>query len=280
MRQAVVADRFYAKDKDKLLQQIKKCTASTFFKSDKKVSRKILGAISPHAGYMASGPGAALVYDSIKQNRTVETFIILAPNHTGRGRTSLIKESYWTPLGEGKVDVALADQILEKTDIVEDMASHVFEHSLEVQIPFIKYYFPDSKIVPVVVSSLRNAKAIGDSLSKIINFDRHCVIASSDFTHYGYEYGYTPYENDFRKQIKNMDLKAISFIEKADAEGFLNFVTENNMTICGYLPIYVMIWAIRKYMAVIMNYYSSSDILRGREDSSVSYLSLVLEQPQ
>ncbi|MCF7861386.1 AmmeMemoRadiSam system protein B [Candidatus Woesearchaeota archaeon] len=280
MREPVVAGRFYSKNKDELVLQIKKCINSDFSVTDQQINGKIIGAISPHAGYMASGPGAALVYNTIKKNRNVKTFIVLAPNHTGRGRTSLIKDSYLTPLGECKVDLKVADEIINNTPIVEDSVAHILEHSLEVQLPFIQYFFPEAKIVPIIISSMRNMAEISESFSKVLDWDTDCVVASSDFTHYGYGYGYSPFEDDFRRRIEEIDMDAIAYIKKGDTEGFLDFITENRMTICGYLPIYLMLKSINKYKTTLLNYYTSSDILGGPEDSSVSYASLVFEQVQ
>jgi AmmeMemoRadiSam system protein B len=97
-----------------------------------------------------------------------ETVVLLGPNHTGRGKAYSIQvEGSWrTPLGDAQINSVLAKTILEGSKyLVEDDSAHEFEHSIEVQIPFLQYERRDIQIVPVVLSegALDVCREIGKS---------------------------------------------------------------------------------------------------------------------
>ena len=105
-------------------------------------SRRIVGVISPHAGYSYSGPVAATGYNRLSKDGIPEIFIILGPNHSGRGSgVSIQTEGVWqTPLGSIQVESTLAKQIQKASEIIDiDDAAHATEHSIEVQLPFIQF---------------------------------------------------------------------------------------------------------------------------------------------
>jgi AmmeMemoRadiSam system protein B len=100
-----------------------------------------------------------------------------------------------TPLGEIFIDEELADDVLNSSPSIGDPNAHRGEHSIEVQIPFIQYMFPGAKILPVIVPPREQAIALGESVGSIIadNKNKKIVcIGSTDLTHYGPRYGFTP----------------------------------------------------------------------------------------
>ncbi len=112
---------------------------------------RLVGLISPHAGYPYSGLVAA---DTLSRVAFREAFVILGPNHTGRGVPfSIMAEGAWhTPLGPVRIDSELASCILAESDLLEeDAAAHQYEHSIEVQLPFLQYFKKDVQFVPIVL---------------------------------------------------------------------------------------------------------------------------------
>jgi len=147
VRTPAVAGMFYPKEKEKLKESIRQCFVhpfgpGAFPPSDNK--KKIYGVICPHAGYMYSGPIACHSFYAISSKPT-ELFIIIGPNHWGIGcNVATMKDCDWeTPLGLVQVDSESAIEIAEIAEL--DFFSHVKEHSLEVQIPFLQeIYSKDS----------------------------------------------------------------------------------------------------------------------------------------
>jgi AmmeMemoRadiSam system protein B len=149
---------------------------------------EVIGLVSPHAGYPYSGPVAAAAISRIKFK---DTFVILGPNHTGMGKTlSIMTGGSWeTPLGGIEIDAELAGQILAASSYLEeDDKAHQYEHSIEVQIPFLQYFKKDFRIVPITFShhSPTAYKEVGREIARAVkDLEREVVIiASSDMTHY------------------------------------------------------------------------------------------------
>ena len=134
IRKPVVAGQFYPALPDQLRETIKGMVDETAEK------KEVIGLVSPHAGYIYSGPVTAKVISRIKFK---DTFVILGPNHTGSGvPLSIMTEGTWqTPLGEVEIDSELAEYILTASHhLQQDEMAHLFEHSIEVQLPFLQYF--------------------------------------------------------------------------------------------------------------------------------------------
>ncbi|MEJ2047819.1 MAG: AmmeMemoRadiSam system protein B, partial [Dehalococcoidia bacterium] len=103
-RQAVVAGQFYPAQAAKLSEMIRGMV------DEKAKKEEVIGLVSPHAGYIYSGPVAGAV---ISRVRFKDTFIIIGPNHTGMGKPlSIMTRGTWeTPLGQVEIDSELAEKI-------------------------------------------------------------------------------------------------------------------------------------------------------------------------
>lgn len=272
-RKAVVAGMFYEDSFDKLNKQIQDCFKSNLGPGDLPVRRggkNIFGVISPHASYEYSGPCKAWSYKEIAENKFPSTFVILGPDHNGYGTyLSLMKEGEWhTPLGAVKINKSLALELLEKCDFLKENAlANKFEYCIEVQVPFLQFAnqdrIKDIQILPIIMNNYDYdmCKKLGDMLTKI---DKDIVvIASSDFTHYGPGYGYMPFSDNKKENMKKLDMDAINFINKLDSKGFFEYVEENKATICGYGAIAALIEAAKSLGAKegeLLQYYTSGDI--------------------
>jgi len=259
-----VAIGFYPGNRGTLLEEIKTCFLHEYgpkkLPSEDKIKvKKIFGGVAPHAGYIFSGPIAANLYYKIATEIPRGTIILLGPSHMYpiNGAATVRNEPWATPLGEVKINDEVVMKLLSSSDnIFENKYAHKNEHSLEVQLPFLQFiYGNDFKIVPIAIGGhdFDILQDIGYTISDIIKDikDDILIIASSDFTHYGVGYGYAPVgSGPISKILEWMyekDKQAINHILNLDERGFLNFVEENQMTICGYAPITVQIIIAKRF---------------------------------
>jgi len=156
----------------------------------------VVAGIVPHAGWFFSGGTAAHVFLTIKAKQSPSTFILLGAVHVPGIRSNAVYPdgSWSTPLGELKIDSALAERLLDgHPDLVESSArAHTFEHSIEVQTPMIKHLFPDAMILPIVVPPSDDAVELGEAIGLLVKDTDTVVVGSTDLTHYGDNYGFTP----------------------------------------------------------------------------------------
>ncbi|MEM0015933.1 MAG: AmmeMemoRadiSam system protein B [Saccharolobus sp.] len=229
--------------------------------------------IVPHAGYIYSGPVAAHSYFFLVSEGTPDTVIILGPNHTGLGSyvSAWPKGEWVTPLGEVKIDEDLLMQLVKESEIIDlDERAHLYEHSIEVQIPFLQYFFNGSfRLVPITImmQTPEIAEILADVIYKIIlkNPEKDIlVLASSDMNHYD------PHEVTLKK-----DEEAIKKIEELDYKGLYEVVEERDVTLCGYGPIMIAILLAKKFKKkpYILKHATSGDT-SGPKDSVVGYLAV------
>jgi AmmeMemoRadiSam system protein B len=259
MRPCAVSGMFYPSDPDHLEQLLAK------FFSDAGSSRNSKGIVVPHAGFIYSGRVAALSYASVDPGFS-GTFILVGPSH--RGFETCISMVPWeSPLGIVDND----NELGEALNIDPDEISHQDEHSLEVQVPFIKYRFPRARITPIMMGrqDIRSAQVLSEQITSAIKRTGRDVriIASSDFSHYG--------PSDV---ARNNDLYAIEALTKSDIAEFYRRIGERNITACGYGPISAMVLACRENggrKAELINYATSGDI-SGDNSAVVGYAALAV----
>jgi AmmeMemoRadiSam system protein B len=277
VRKPCVADAFYAGSKSKLTEQIAECFTHRFGPGQiprpiDHGPRKIVGIISPHAGYAYSGPVAANGYSMLAADGMPDVFVILGPNHTGYGSgVSIVTEGGWeTPMGVAAVDEAFAKQIQKASSIIDvDDEAHAFEHSIEVQLPFIQFLFKDAvKFVPIcmMMQDLRTSREIAKVIVEQSESRDVVIVASSDFTHY------EPHDAAVRK-----DETAIEAITRLDDSALNELGESSKVTMCGYGPITTLIAAaklIGGVRAELLTHKTSGDIT-GDKSAVVGYSSLV-----
>jgi AmmeMemoRadiSam system protein B len=239
---------------------------------EKAKKQEVIGLISPHAGYIYSGPVAGATISRIKFK---DTFIIMGPNHTGRGKPfSIMTEGSWqTPLGEVEIDSGLGKQILASSRYLEeDHSAHLGEHSIEVQLPFLQYFSSDFKLVPIVLAYAGGAiyKEIGKALAKAVKKlgRKAVIIASSDMTHY------EPQASAERK-----DTQAIEAVLALDEDELLKRVDKFNISMCGFAPAVSLIVAAKELGAKgaeLVKYQTSGDTT-GDYSSVVGYAGIIIK---
>jgi len=258
IRTPAVAGTFYPDNKQALTQEIERCINS---QADKK---PCIGAIAPHAGYMFSGPIAGELFSQINIPATV---IILAPNHRGPlAPFALSRADAWrTPLGHVEIDKELTETIAGRLPLLKyDSAPHVNEHSAEVQVPFLQYFRPDVKIVPIVIAEhdYESLAELGSCIAECVRGKDVLILASSDMTHFE--------DADTAKQLDDIALEQVL---KLDAFALHRTIISNKISMCGFCPAAAMIIAaveLGAQNAELVRYGNSGDVT-GDFSSVVGY---------
>jgi hypothetical protein len=267
IRGPAVAGQFYPSSRTRLLNQIEDLI-------DKKADKlDIVACVLPHAGYMYSGQVAGQVVSRINIK---DKIILLGPNHTGYGKAlSIMTAGTWqTPLGEVNIDSTFARRILDRSKYLEDDSlAHMYEHSLEVELPFLQYFRTDFEIVPIVISSeeikvLKEAgKEIASAIGEANLTSSTMIVASSDMTHY------EPQEIAQKK-----DKEAIQAILELNEDKLMERIQSLSISMCGYAPVVVMLSAAKQLgakTAKLIKYQTSGDVT-GEKDSVVGYAGIVI----
>ena len=266
MRAPAVAGYFYPSNR----KELEKILTTFFDKAKKEVKERenVIGIAAPHAGYIYSGLTAAYAYASLPKNQK-KTIVIIGPNHTGYGsEVSVYPSGKWkTPLGEIEVDESFADELIRNCNVVErDEAAHIYEHSIEVQLPFLQFLYGNNfKIVPICLlnQSLEVAECLANALLKIKK--DFLVIASSDLNHY------ESYEITQRK-----DAEIIKAITSLDLKKFYQTLENLNVSACGYGAIATLMSLTKKLNGKIeLIRHSTSGEVSEDYSSVVGYASLI-----
>ncbi len=290
IRYPAVAGSFYPAD-DTLIEMLEE-----FFSDlgEEGNERRITAGVAPHAGYVFSGYTASRTYKAIFEDGLPETFVILGPNHTGLGSPiAVYPEGEWlTPLGSIEVDSEMAKAIAKLSGIADlDDLAHKYEHSIEVQVPFIQYLAEkagkDVQIVPITlgIQDEEVSRALGKAIfeaSKELDRDV-VVIASTDFMHYGPVYGYVPFRaraDELPHRIKEWDFRLIRRILDFDVDGLFRELREIRHTMCGPGGVGTAIVYSRLAGAVeaeLLHYTTSYEVSRSTE-AVVGYASIVMRR--
>jgi len=280
-RKPAVAGTFYEGDKERLLAQLGWCFTSSLGPGPlppvplRHGEARPAALICPHAGYVYSGPVAAHGYASLVGRRRPDSTVVLGPNHYGVGTSvSIYPAGEWvTPLGPARIDHMLAAELAEQSDLFSmDETSHMREHSIEVQVPFLQYLLGDPLFVPVCMldQSESAAAEVGEALARVVAGRDILIIASSDFTHY-----------EPHSSVKDKDQKALEKIKELDISGLYSVLDEYGITACGYGPIAAMMTAARRLgarSASLLKHATSGDT-SGDYSSVVGYASCMVELP-
>jgi len=264
IRRPVVAGSFYPGSKASLEKELSQFI--TFAKEKKKV----IGLISPHAGYVYSGGCAGKGFGTVE---VPDRVIILGVNHRGMGAPFAVDGSdYWnTPLGDAAVDKEMAEKVVENSTIFKiDSHAGAHEHSLEVQVPFIRYVNPNAKILPVTISSGNSDRIIrgGKEIAQLIEGRSDVLIVSStDMSHY-----------IDAETAKVLDQKAIDNILAMNPQGLFNTVAREGISMCGVAPTTMMLSAALELGArtsEVIQYTNSGEV-SGDFSQVVGYLSMIV----
>jgi MEMO1 family protein len=195
IRKPTVAGQFYPADRETCLREIGACLPQGLPREG--LPEPLVGGLVPHAGWMFSGALAAQVFSAIqRQRRTVATFVLFGAAHGYFGAKPIMdgSDAWDTPLGRTLLDTSLRQALLDSGAAGIDTAAHRHEHSIEVQVPFLQHLFPEARILPIIVPANLSAIELGRRLAQTASTLGTAVvcIGSTDLTHYGPRYGFTP----------------------------------------------------------------------------------------
>jgi AmmeMemoRadiSam system protein B len=228
-----VAGQFYPSEPEELTALIDQCYLHPLGPGrtppEAKTKADLVAVVSPHAGYIYSGPVAAHSYLPVSSLRNPEIIVVVAPNHYGIGSgVSTFKSGEWeTPLGRLKVDSAAAEKLSNLAEIVSfDPAAHRLEHSLEVQLPFLQRIYGDAvPFLPIslLFQDIETARTMSAAVAELVRGRRAVLVASSDLTHY-----------EPADAARKKDMALLQEVLRQDLEGMYSTLERLNVTSCGF----------------------------------------------
>ena len=278
-REPVAAGRYYSADPATLKNDLKQLF-SAGEKADEMMD--IRAIISPHAGYVFSGEVAASAFSAIPENRKYKNIFLIGSSHVMAfdGASVYNTGDYITPLGKIKVNREIANAIRNSSPLFSYRTdAHIQEHSLEVQIPFIQYYFEDPpQIVPIIIgtNNIDNIRAISEALRPYFTEDNLFVI-SSDFSHY------PPYN-----RAKQVDKVTADAIITKDPDAFLDALRKNASrsisglvtSMCGWTSGLLLLYLAEDDPDLVfekISYCNSGDTPYGNKEEVVGYNAIILK---
>jgi AmmeMemoRadiSam system protein B/AmmeMemoRadiSam system protein A len=233
-----------------------------------------LGYVVPHAGPAYSGTVAAAVYRALQQQKPERVVLLAFPHQGGlKGVAAPDARAIATPFGEVEIDPAFGG-------FPAVAENRVCDHSFEIQLPFLQRAAPGARVTPLYVGRLRDAERDAASEALAAAWRPGVVfVASSDFTHYGRSFGFTPFPADrgVAGRLRDLDFECIEAAATSDPARFLATLEETGATVCGSGPISLLLGVMRRldtgmYQAVLD--YQTSGEITGDFQASVSYAAL------
>jgi len=234
--------------------------------------------IAPHAGLVYSGSVAAHAYGAVR-NRSYEVAVLIGPSHfVGFDGVSIYQRgAFDTPLGPAPIDTEIAERILARSSlIVPYAAAHRREHSLELQLPFLKRVLPETPIVPLVIGYQvrKTIMVLAEVLAEVLSGKQALLVASTDLSHYF----------DARRAAE-LDGRVIEHVGRFDGDGLLSEFErypENERgryVACGGGAAIAAMWTARALGAIRATVLKRSDSgeVSGDTKRVVGYLAAIME---
>ena len=285
IRPASHSGTWYQNSPELLSEEINKYLS----KAKKLKNSNVKSIISPHAGYRFCGQIMAQSFINIMPDN-YNRVVVLGPSHheyfQGCGLTSF--EKYDTPFGEINIDIKYIKKLLKKSDLFFEVNKSVDinEHSIEMELPFLKYIFKNRNLtlIPIIVgdNDFETNKKIGNILYELYEDEKTLFVISSDFCHWGRNFGFTYYDKNFEniwESIQDLDKQALDIIEEINSEKLEKYFKKTKNTICGRNPISVILSIAEKYknehkekkVEFIKAGYAQSNKVNSIYETSVSY---------
>ena len=263
LRKAAVAGSWYPADADALAREVDRYLDE----ADGTPSGQPLAIIAPHAGLMYSGPVAAYSYKLLAA-REIDVAILVGPSHyVGFDGVAIYdRGAFDTPFGPVPISAHCADAIaLGSPMIRQHPMAHAREHSLEMQLPFLKRVLPNTEIVPLVMGHQRRetAYALGEAIAAAVKGRRAVLIASTDLSHY-----------QSAETAAKLDNKVMQQVLRFDPDGLMTALEAFPDHACGGGPTVSVMLAAKALGARdarVLKYGDSGDV-SGDKDAVVGYL--------
>ncbi len=278
-REPVVAGQFYPVEAGELKSELQKLFAGAV---QRKTDKEVLAIICPHAGYVFSGGVAASSFNQLDYNKKYDNIFIIGSSHrtSFNGASIYNKGNFKTPLGIVNVNIKLANQLIEQYNFFNDrLDAQLYEHSLEVQLPFLQYRMKnDFRIVPIVIATQNKdvCRKIAEALKPYFNSDNLFII-STDFSHYpSYENAQIVDQLTANAILSNNPEKLIKALEENDRKEIPNLAT----SLCGWTSVLTLLYITEKIEGIKyipVEYKNSGDIkYYGDKSRVVGYYSLAV----
>ena len=246
-------------------------------------SGSIVGAIAPHIDYRRGGPCYAWAHKAIRESSQADLFVILGTAHSATQQPfALTQKDFQTPWGPVETDRAFLDEIRDlcPNDFYQDEIIHKAEHSIELQLIFLRALWPHKdpfRIIPVLCGSFHEAilkdispmelpgvgpfiEALQTAMAK--RPERVCLLASADLAHVGLRFGDAEAPNRFTlESMGEEDRRMLEYAERVDAEGFYNSIRleRDRRRVCGFPPIYTLLKLVDAREGKLLKYGQSMD---------------------
>ena len=263
-RESYFSGSFYPSEKDEINRYIEhfEKISSAHFDTHMWQDKKIPAIVVPHAGYVYSGFTAHLAY-RLLQLQAPKTVVVLGPSHHHyfKGMSLAMQDTYETPLGSLDMDRELVNTLKEKFALSFDPKAHK-EHSTEVQMPLIKHYLPQTKVIELVYSDI-NGKEIEPILEYLVEREDLMIVISTDLSHF-----YT------LQEAKVLDSICLDAFKKLNPKRL-----HEGCEACGILGLEAMMHVASKngLHSEVLDYRTSADASDDKE-SVVGYMSGIFEQ--
>ncbi|MCO6436101.1 MAG: AmmeMemoRadiSam system protein B [Phycisphaerae bacterium] len=222
VREPVVAGQFYPADPERCRADVDALLQAVAAAETASPDQDPVGGLVPHAGWMYSGALAAAVLARLAFNRQPQVVVLFGGVHRSRGRqAAMFGDGRWeTPLGPAIVDARLAERVLGHSNLIlDDPYAHEDEHSIEVQMPLVVRLFPEARVLPIMVPPIADAHEVGEAVARTLTAYRYdaVVVGTTDLTHYGPAYGFTP---------RGVGLKARAWAKDENDRRFISLVCD------------------------------------------------------
>lgn len=282
VRPPAVAGSFYTNDAEALRIRIETLLTKARTHVGARSSRAL---VVPHAGYDYSGPTAALAFAALPREG-VRRVILLGTSHhfafAGGALPGPEITAFDTPLGAIPLDLKAIKKLRGHRLFAGPVKAHGPEHSLEVELPFLQVVAPEAKLVPIAVGGNTDLAAcyeMAEALSSLLD-QGTVVIASSDFTHHGPRYGWSPYDGpSLGETLISVGQKTAERVVSMDPRGFLTQIDVSQDTVCGSRPVGVLTALLSRAFdgrGEILEVTTSGHVT-GDFDLSVTYVAVVFD---
>jgi AmmeMemoRadiSam system protein B len=240
---------------------------------------EIYGGVIPHAGWYFSGKLACMVFHAASRKSQPDIVAVMG-GHLGSGPGLLYFEQGWeTPLGVIEIDRDLSRAFKESSNLTIE-GPELLDNTVEIQLPLVKYFFPESRLVAARAPHSQAAVAMGRDLAGLARDQGKTIkiFGSTDLTHYGPNYGFSPQGSGDR---------ALDWVRRENDKGFIDAVLSmdetalldhaaRNHSACSAGAAAAAMAACRSrgsQKVLLLDYYTSADIMRN--DSFVGYAGFV-----
>lgn len=245
VRRASGAGMWYPADSSQLLESVDAYISA----SPSTVPEKPVALVVPHAGYDYSGPVAGVTYASLI-GHSYKRVLIFGLSHGAqlRGASVLQVDAYETPLGSIPVNAEARDALLDCPFVTEQPDAHLNEHSVENQLPLLQRALADFEMVGILVGEMTEDERA--SLAQVVRSlmdEETLLVVSTDFTHYGPDYGYVPFDDDVPDRLQMLHVVAVREILEVDIPGWDEFLRNTQATICGRNPVALLLATLQPF---------------------------------